>query len=126
MQQCKLELHPQKTKLVYCKDKDRTGEYGCTEFVFLGYSFRKTLIKDKLGRLQWNFLPSVSKKACQTLKGKIRAMELHKRSGSKIEMITETVIPTVRGWMKYFGAYNRLAMKGTLDVIQRRLKMGNV
>ena len=121
MQQCRLELHPQKTKIVYCKDKDRTGDYGCTEFDFLGYTFRKTLIKDRLGRIQWNFLASVSKKASQSLKDKIKAMELHKRSGSKIEMIAEAINPTVRGWMNYFGAYNKSAMKGTLNVIQRRL-----
>ena len=121
MRQCKLELHPQKTKIAYCKDEDRTGNYECTEFDFLGYTFRKTLIKDRLGRLQWNFLASVSKKACQSLKDKIKAMELHKRSGSKIEMIAEAINPTVRGWMNYFGAYNKSAMKGTLDVIQRRL-----
>ena len=121
MRQCKLELHPQKTKIAYCKDKDRTGEYACTEFDFLGYTFRKTLIKDKLGRLQWNFLASVSKKSCQSLKDKIKAMKLHKRSGSKIEMIAEAINPIVRGWMNYFGAYNRSAMKSTLIVIQRRL-----
>ena len=121
MQQCRLELHPQKTKIVYCKDKDRTRDYGCTEFDFLGYTFRKTLIKDRLGRLQWNFLASASKKACQSLKDKIKAMELHRRSESKIEMIAEAINPTVRGWMNYFGAYNKSAMKGTLDVIQRRL-----
>ena len=55
------------------------------------------------------------------MKDKIKAMELHRRSGSKIEMIAEAINPTVRGWMNYFGAYNKSAMKGTLDVIQRRL-----
>ena len=121
MQKCKLELHPQKTKIVYCKDKDRTGEYDCTEFDFLGYTFRRKLIKDRLGRLQWNFLASVSKKACQSLKDKIKEMAIHKKSASKIEMVAEAINPIVRGWMNYFGAYNRSAMKGTLDVIQRRL-----
>ena len=48
-------------------------------------------------------------------------MELHRRSVSKIEMIAEAINPTVRGWMNYFGAYNKSSMKGTLDVIQRRL-----
>ena len=48
-------------------------------------------------------------------------MKLHRRSENKIEMIAEAINPTVRGWMNYFGAYNKSAMKGTLDVIQRRL-----
>lgn len=118
---CRLELHPEKTKIVYCKDKDRPREYRNTEFDFLGYTFRRTLIKDRLGRLQWNFLASVSKKACKSLKDKIKALEIHKRTGSKLEMIAEAINPIVRGWMNYFGAYNKSAMKGTLDVIQRRL-----
>ena len=121
MAQCRLELHPSKTKIVYCKDKDRTEEYSSTEFEFLGYIFRRTLIKDRCNRLQWNFLASVSKGACKTLKEKIKALEIHKRSGSKIEMIAEVINPIVRGWMNYFGAFNRSAMKGTLDVIQMRL-----
>lgn len=107
--------------IVYCKDKDRTEEYRCTEFEFLGYTFRRILIKDRCNRLQWNFLASVSKGACKTLKEKIKALEIHARSGSKIEMIAEVINPIVRGWMNYFGAFNRSAMKGTLDVIQMRL-----
>src|SRR5690606_31534819 len=38
--ECKLELHPIKTKIIYCKDKDRVKEYPVTEFEFLGYTFR--------------------------------------------------------------------------------------
>lgn len=121
MKQCKLELHPEKTKIVYCKDKDRTKTYTGTSFDFLGYTFQGIYIKDRLGRFQMNFLPSVSKKAAQSLKDKIKAMELHKRSGAKIEMIAETINPVVQGWMNYFGRYNRSAMRNTLGVIQRRL-----
>lgn len=53
--ECGLELHPDKTKIVYCKDKDRPKEYSVTEFDFLGYTFKSTWIKDRLGRLQQNF-----------------------------------------------------------------------
>lgn len=53
---CKLELHPTKTKIVYCQDKDRRKEYSHTEFDFLGYTFWKRWIKDRLGRVQANFI----------------------------------------------------------------------
>jgi len=79
------------------------------------------LIKDKLGRLQFNFLASVSKKAIKTLNEKVRSIEIHKRTGAKIEMIAEALNPMVRGWMNYFGRYNRSAMKKGLDCVQRRL-----
>ena len=70
MKESKLELHPEKTKIVYCQDKDRTKSYECTEFDFLSYTFRKVLIKDRLGRLRFNFLASVSKKATKALNAK--------------------------------------------------------
>lgn len=121
MKECKLELHPEKTKIVYCQDKDRTKSYECTEFDFLGYTFRKVLIKDRLGRLQFNFLASVSKKAIKALNESIRELEIHKRTGMKIDMIAEIINPIVRGWMNYFGRFNRSAMKKGLDSVQRRL-----
>lgn len=121
LHECKLELHPTKTKIVYCQDKDRRKEYAVKEFDFLGYTFRKVWIKDRLGRLQMNFIASVSKKAEQALKDKVKALEIHTRTGSKIEMIAEMLNPILRGWMNYFGKFNRSAMKRALDCVQRRL-----
>ena len=121
MKACKLELHPVKTKIVYCQDKDRQERYVCTQYDFLGYTYRRVLIKDKTGRLQFNFLASVSKSETKSLNASIRAMEIHKKTGAKIEMIAEMINPIVRGWMNYFGRYNRSAMKKGLDCVQRRL-----
>lgn len=121
MEQCKLALHPEKTKIVYCKDEDRKGKYDCTEFDFLGYTFKERILKDKNGRIRYNFTPAVSKKACQSLKEKVKAMKLHMKSGSKIEMIAEELNPVVRGWMNYFGKFCKSEMRNTLQVIQRRL-----
>jgi len=121
LRECRLEMHPTKTKIVYCQDKDRRREYPNTEFDFLGYTFRKVRIKDRLGRLQMNFIASVSKKAEQMLKDKVKALEIHKRTGSMIDMIAEALNPILRGWMNYFGKFNRSAMKRALDCVQRRL-----
>ncbi len=64
---------------------------------------------------------SVSKKAEQTLKDKIKDLKIHRRTGSKIEMISEVLNPILRGWMNCFGKFNRSAMKRALDCVQRRL-----
>jgi len=40
MQQIGLELHPEKTKIVYCKDYRRKGKYPHVKFDFLGYSYQ--------------------------------------------------------------------------------------
>ena len=119
IEECKLELHPQKTKIVYCKD--RTKDFPNTEFDFLGYTFRKRFIKDKSGRLQFNFLPSVSKKAEKSFRDKVKAMKIHNMSGSKIDMLAERLNPMIRGWLNYFGKFNRSAVRYNMDCINRRL-----
>src|SRR5262249_34228173 len=35
--ECRLEMHPTKTKVVYCKDGKRRGTYPNIQFDFLGY-----------------------------------------------------------------------------------------
>jgi len=121
LEECKLELHPKKTKIVYCKDKDRKNEYTNMEFDFLGYTFRRVFIKDRLGRLQFNFLPSVSKKSAKSFRDKIKSMRIHSFSGSKIEMIAELINPIVRGWLNYFTKFNPSAVRYSIDCLNRRL-----
>lgn len=121
LQECKLELYPQKTKIVYCKDKDRKYEYPMTEFDFLGYTFKRVFMKDRTGKLQFNFIPSVSKKSAKSFRDKIKAKNIHSMTGSKIEIIAEVLNPMIRGWTNYFGKYNKSAMKYTLDCVNRRL-----
>jgi len=43
LKECGLELHPEKTKVVYCKDDDRRRTYANEKFDFLGYTFREVL-----------------------------------------------------------------------------------
>jgi len=121
LKECKLELHPMKTKIVYCQDKDRKRDFSMTEFDFLGYTFRKVFIKDMSNRLYFNFLPLVSKKAAKAFRTRIKAMELHKYSGSTIDMIAEMINPTVRGWLNYFTKFNASAVRYTIDCLNRGL-----
>lgn len=121
LQECKLALHPTKTKIVYCRDKDRTRDYPNTEFDFLGYTFKRIFIKDRTGRLQFNFLPLVSKKSVRAFRDKIKAMRIHSLTGSRIEMIAEKINPIVRGWLNYFTKYNTSAVRYTMDCLNKRL-----
>ena len=121
MKQCKLELHPDKTRIIYCKDKDRTKDYPITQFDFLGYTYRAVYIKCRDGKLRNNFSVSASQKACKSLRNKIKEMELHKMTGSNINIIAEIINPIVRGWINYFNKYNPSAIKYTIECIQRRI-----
>ncbi len=121
MDECRLQLHPVKTKIVYCKDKSRTKDYECTEFDFLGYTFKRIRMKDKQGRVYQNFVASMSKASGKSMRDKVKALEIHKMTGSKIEMIAQTLNPMVRGWMNYSSRYNKSAMRYTISVIERRI-----
>lgn len=119
--ECKLELHPIKTRIVYCKDKDRTKDEDVTEFDFLGYTFKAVHIMCKDGKMRSNFIASVSKASAKAFRDKIKSLEIHKRTGCKIDIIAEILNPMLRGWINYFGKFNPSAMKYTLQCIERRL-----
>ena len=121
MKQCKLELHPDKTRIVYCKDEDRTEDYPITQFDFLGYTYKAVYIKCKDGKLRNNFIASASQKACKNIRDKIKELKLHKMSGSSINIIAQLINPIVRGWINYFGKYNASALKYTIKCIESRI-----
>lgn len=119
--ECRLELHPTKTRIVYCKDKDRTKEEDLTEFDFLGYTFKAVHIMCRDGKTRLNFIASVSKTSAKAFRDKIKMLEIHKKTGCKIDMIAEILNPMLRGWINYFGKFNPSAMRYTLQCIERRI-----
>lgn len=121
MKECKLQLHPDKTQIVYCKDKDRRGDYPVTRFEFLGYAFEPTFIKDRRGRGQVNFLAKASKSACKSIRSKVKALHLHSKAHSKIEMLAEELNPMLRGWLQYFSQYCKSEVKDSMVYANRRL-----
>lgn len=70
--QCGLELHPEKTRIVYCKDINRQGDFPHVQFTFLGYTFRPRKAVDKYGRIYVNFTPAVSRDALRVMRQTIR------------------------------------------------------
>lgn len=86
-------------------DEGRRKEEELTEFDFLGYTFKARYIKSRDEKLRYNFIASVSKVSAKAFRTKIKEMELHRKTGCKIEILAEMLNPMVRGWMNYFGKY---------------------
>jgi RNA-directed DNA polymerase len=101
-----LELHPEKTKVVFCKDANRSGEAKHVSFDFLGYTFRARLAKGSRGYFA-SFSPAISAKATKAVGQKIRAWHLNRRSGSDLAGIADDINPVVRGWFNYYGVFYR-------------------
>ena len=121
MQECRLELHPDKTKIVYCKDDDRRGTYPNEQFDFLGYTFRPRRSKNWKGKFFVNFSPAVADKAGKAMRVEIRSWQLHLRSDKSIEDLSRMFNPQVRGWLQYYGRYYRSALYPIMRQLDRSL-----
>jgi len=111
---CKLELHPEKTKIVYCKDDDRKENYVNEKFDFLSYTFRPRRAKNKFGKHFISFLPAVSDKSSLALRRKTKSWKIHLRSDKTIEDISRMFNPVLAGWINYFKHYYKSEMYKSL------------
>jgi len=120
--ECGLELHPEKTKIVYCQDSDREGQHEHIAFDFLGYTFRPRRAKNSRGKLFVSFLPGVSSKAAKRIRATIRDWRLAgTRNNQSLEDVAGLVNPSVRGWMNYYGRFYRSALTPVLRHLERAL-----
>ena len=105
-----LELHPAKTKIVYCKDANRPGNFEHTSFDFLGYTFRTRLAHGPRGYFR-GFSPAISNGARTAVGKQIRAWHLNRRSSSDLSALAETINPQIRGWINYYGRFYRSELR---------------
>ena len=98
--ECGLELHPDKTKIVYCQDSNRRRGYADVKFDFLGFGFQPRQSKSRWGILFLNFSPAISAKVCQ-----IRSWKIHRWTHLSIEELAASINPILRGWINYYGQY---------------------
>jgi RNA-directed DNA polymerase len=101
-----LELHPDKTRIVYCADANRRrGRDEDTRFDFLGFTFCARDAKNARGQTFRSFLPAASDKAMKRMGKVVRSWKIHTRTDLSSEDIAEFVGPVIRGWMSYYGAF---------------------
>ena len=108
--ECGLELHPEKTKIVYCRDEDRRRTYPNEKFDFLGYTFRPRRSKNRFEKYFINFSPAISDRAVKAIRVEIRSWKLHLRSDKSIDDLSRMFNPKIRGWLQYYGRYDRSAL----------------
>ena len=122
MKECKLEIHPEKTRIVYCRSdrNNRKEKYEHESFDFLGYTFRKRFAMSKEGHFFNGFTPAVSKSASQSFKEKIK--EIRKNNTiATIYKIAEIMNQIIRGWTNYFWKFCSSEAKKSLDYVNYSL-----
>jgi RNA-directed DNA polymerase len=118
---CGLVLHPEKTKVVYCKDTNRKGEYPIYQFDFLGYSFRPRRAKWRGELYGTSFLPAASPKALKAIRQAIRGWSLQTRSDKALDDLARMFNPYIRGWINYYSHFYKSALYPTLRRIDAHL-----
>jgi len=121
MAECKLELNLDKTRIVYCKDDDRRGNYPETSFDFLGYTFRPRRSRSKYGHLFVNFTPAVSNKAKTAMRQTIHDWRMHLKPDKTLEDLSRMFNPVVRGWINYYGRFYKSELYPVLVHMNRAL-----
>jgi len=116
-----LELHPEKTKIVYCQDDNRRQEHARTDFDFLGFTFRARRSRTRHGRYFSNFTPAISKKAEQAIRQEIGRWKLHLRSDMSLEDLAKMYNAKIQGWINYYGRYCKSELRRTLRILDSRL-----
>lgn len=119
--ECKLEIHPEKTRIVYCKDEDRRGSYPNEKFDFLGFTFRPRRSKNRWGKYFINFTPAVSSEVTKAMRREMRSWRLHLRSDKVLDDLARMFNPVLRGWINYYGSYYKSALYPVFKQLNRTL-----
>ena len=113
-----MRLHPDKTKIVYCKDDNRRGSHEHESFTFLGYQFRARSVRNsKSGAMFTAFTPAISPEALKKISREVRSWRIHARTRHSLDDLAARINPVVRGWMTYYGRFTPAALHPLLKRI---------
>jgi len=116
--QCRLAANPDKTRVVYCKDTRRTGEWACQNFDFLGYTFRPRSSRNYRGELFVSFSPAMSRQSARRLRQIVRRRwRLTRRTHLSLNALARQLNPIISGWINYYGRFRRSEFHAVLNRI---------
>lgn len=109
--ECKLEIHPMKSKIVYCKHARRKESQENITFTFLGYTFKPRVAQNKEGMRYLNFSAGVSREAMKAMKQQLRGWKLQLKNDKSLEQIAAFINPILQGWYQYYGRFYKTALR---------------
>ena len=121
LRECKLEFHPDKTQIVCCHVGKQQNTQVAKKFDFLGYCFRPRLVRSRHGQMFVSFTPAISPRSAKKIRQQVRSWRLHLRTSQSLDDIACAVNPAIRGWMNYYGAYQRSTLLPVLHHIDYHL-----
>lgn len=122
MRNCGLELHPEKTKLVYCRDFRRQARHKVVKFDFLGYSFQpRTTMSKKTKKLFLGYDCAISISSKKRIADQLETMNIVNLNYKSIVGVAQHLSPYIRGWVNYYGKFRLSAMNPVFQQLRKRL-----
>ena len=121
MKDCGLEIHPEKTKIVYCKDSNRKEKHKDIQFTFLGYTFRPRKAKARSGKSFTSYLPAISEDAKKHIRATVKQWYLLHQTEKSLQYLSEKYNSAIRGWLNYYGRYGQTELSKVLQHINLHL-----
>jgi RNA-directed DNA polymerase len=120
---CGLQMHPTKTKIVYCKDQRRRGKYPNVMFDFLGYQFRpRRVANTQQDEFFCGYTPAVSPTALKSMRAMIKSLNIPRQTPRTLAEIAQQLNPLLRGWIAYYGRFSRSALSTLADYVNQKLR----
>src|ERR1022692_2069585 len=120
--ECGLAMHPEKSRVVYCTDSNRTGSYQLVHFTFLGFTFRPRRAISSQNRIFTSFLPGVSVDALKRMRKEVRGWRIPRQTPGTLAELAAQCNPVIRGWWNYYGAFYQTAMHELFRYIDGKLE----
>jgi RNA-directed DNA polymerase len=110
MEAFELTLHPEKTKMVYCKDYLREESQDKVSFTFLSYTFQPRTIKCKLPQQERCviFKGAISKEAKVSIRTALKEVLKVRWSTQTLEWFAGKLNLKIRGWLNYYSLFRRV------------------
>ena len=121
MQQCKLELHPEKTKIVKCQRWGSDDAHPNKSFDFLGYRFKPRKASTKEGRIIGVFTPGISSKAVEKIQGWIRENRVFKRTNETLTEIGKKIEKQTRRWINYYSKFRKSDLQKVFNPMNKQI-----
>ena len=122
MESVRLELHPKKTKIVYCRDYRRKEKYPIVKFDFLGYSFQpRSAFSKKTKKLFIGYDCAISISSRKQIADKLEALNENKLTFKSIVGVAQYLNPMIRGWINYYGKFKMYELTKVFRLLSRRL-----
>lgn len=121
LKECRLEMHPEKSGVVYCRDGSRRANYPRIQFTFLGFTFRARHTRTRNGRSWASFLPAVSAAATARMTQEIRSWHLPRQTSVGLSELAARYDTRLRGWLNYYGRFYRSALRAVFHRFDERL-----